>query len=378
MKKFIAAITAFLTLSLTANAMSYSQAREQALFLTDKMAYELNLTEEQYDAAYEVNLDYLMSVNTYDDLYGAYWTMRNTDLSYILLDWQYRSFCAASYFYRPLYWTDGIWHFAIYSRYPHRNYFYFGRPDIYLSYRGGHGWSHNGGRSWYRGRTFNHGGIDQGHGMRDRFDRGDYRRGGDNNGPRGNNNGNYNRNDRGNNGNMGNGNNRGNRGNGGYNNGNDNRPSTNGSNQSATTNRQTGNFNGQRSIGQRNNRESSTRTTARPSTGTSRQSATSSRPTGRSFGNNSASGASRQSTTTNRATSRSFSGAQSRTMQRQSVSRQSTPSRSFTPSQSRGSSVSRSSSAPSRSFSGGGSSSHSSGRSGGGSSNGGGHFGGRR
>ena len=28
----------------TAGAMSYSQAREQALFLTDKMAYELNLT----------------------------------------------------------------------------------------------------------------------------------------------------------------------------------------------------------------------------------------------------------------------------------------------------------------------------------------------
>ena len=56
----------------TASAMSYEQARQQALFLTDKMAYELNLTEDQYEAAYEVNLDYLMSVDTYDDLYGAY------------------------------------------------------------------------------------------------------------------------------------------------------------------------------------------------------------------------------------------------------------------------------------------------------------------
>ena len=35
-----------------ANAMSFAQAREQALFLTDKMAYELNLSEEQYEAAY--------------------------------------------------------------------------------------------------------------------------------------------------------------------------------------------------------------------------------------------------------------------------------------------------------------------------------------
>jgi len=356
MKKFIAAITAFLTLSLTANAMSYSQAREQALFLTDKMAYELNLTEEQYDAAYEVNLDYLMSVNTYDDLYGAYWTMRNTDLSYILLDWQYRSFCAASYFYRPLYWTDGIWHFAIYSRYPHRNYFYFGRPNIYVSYRGGHGWGHNGGQSWYRGRTFNHGGIGQGHGMRDRFDRGDYGRGGgdqnrygnngynNNRGNRGNNgyNGNgNNRNDRGNSGYNGNGNNRNDRGNNGYNDNSSNRPSVGGNTQSSTKSRPTGRYVGQRNVSQRTNRESSTRTTARPSTQTSR-------PTTRPSTN-------RQSFSTSRSVERSF-----------------------TPVQSRSTSVSRSTAAPSRSFSNGGGASRSTSRSGGGSHSGGGHFGGRR
>lgn len=174
MKKIATLITALLALAATAKAMSYTQAREQALFLTDKMAYELNLNEEQYDAAYEVNLDYLMSIDDHDDLFGEYWRQRNLDLSYILLDWQYRSFCAAAYFYRPLYWRTGAWHFAIYSRYPRRNYFYFGRPNIYVTYRGGHGWRHNGGRSWYHGRTFNHGSIGRGHGMRDRFDRGDF------------------------------------------------------------------------------------------------------------------------------------------------------------------------------------------------------------
>ena len=71
MKRLITALTALITLATATNAMSYEQAREQALFLTDKMAYELNLTVEQYDAAYEVNLDYLMSVNTPDDLYEA-------------------------------------------------------------------------------------------------------------------------------------------------------------------------------------------------------------------------------------------------------------------------------------------------------------------
>ena len=133
-------MTALLTFTLSARAMSYEQARQQALFLTDKMAYELNLTEEQYEAAYEVNLDYLMSVNTQADLYGMYWTQRNLDLSYILLDWQYNAFVAASYFYRPLYWDAGYWHFGIYARYPYRDYFYFGRPHFWNVYRGGHSW----------------------------------------------------------------------------------------------------------------------------------------------------------------------------------------------------------------------------------------------
>lgn len=180
MKRMIIALVAmFMMTFTTASAMSYKQARQQALFLTDKMAYELNLTEDQYEAAYEVNLDYLMSVDTYDDLYGAYWRQRNMDLSYILLDWQYRTYLNATYFYRPLYWNAGYWHFVIYARYPRRDYFYFGCPHFYVSYRGGHSWRVNGNRSWYHGKRFG-GPHPVGHprvGMRDRFNRGDYGRG---------------------------------------------------------------------------------------------------------------------------------------------------------------------------------------------------------
>lgn len=180
MKKFIIALVAMFTMTFTtASAMSYEQARQQALFLTDKMAYELNLTDDQYEAAYEVNLDYLMGINTYDDLYGVYWRQRNLDLSYILLDWQYRAFCDAHYFYRPLYWDGGYWHFGIYARYPRRDYFFFGRPHFYVSYRGDHCWRVNGGRSWYHGRVYGrpyHGGQPR-MGMRDGFNRGDYGRG---------------------------------------------------------------------------------------------------------------------------------------------------------------------------------------------------------
>lgn len=174
MKKFVFALIAMVMMTVSATAMSYEQARQQALFLTDKMAYELNLTDEQYEAAYEINLDYLMGVRTVDDLYGPYWERRNLDLSYILLSWQYRAFCDAAYFYRPLYWNAGYWHFGVYARYPYRDYFFFGRPTVYIEYRGGHSWHMNGGRSWYRDRRICPPHHNNYFGMRDGFRRGDF------------------------------------------------------------------------------------------------------------------------------------------------------------------------------------------------------------
>ena len=43
MKKMLFALMTMLTVSISVKAMSYEQARNEALFLTDKMAYELNL-----------------------------------------------------------------------------------------------------------------------------------------------------------------------------------------------------------------------------------------------------------------------------------------------------------------------------------------------
>ena len=176
MKKIMLTLIAMLTMTVSANAMSYEQARTEALFLTDKMAYELNLTDEQYEAAYEINLDYLMGVTGRSDVFGTYWERRNLDLSYILLDWQWEAYLAATYFYRPLYWEAGYWHFGIYRRYPHRDYFYFGRPAFYATYRGGHAWHVHGGHGYY----YNHrehfrAPRDKHFGMHDRWDRGDFR-----------------------------------------------------------------------------------------------------------------------------------------------------------------------------------------------------------
>lgn len=173
MKKTIAALAAMLLMALSASSMSYEQARREALFLTDKMAYELNLTAEQYDAAYEINLDYLMDVTSVDNVFSDCWMQRNLDMSYILLSWQWDAFCAATYFYRPLYWLDGYWHFAIYARYPRRDYFYFSHPTVYVSYRGGHSWRSNGGRSYYHSHRSTFQAVKpRDHGMRTLWDNG--------------------------------------------------------------------------------------------------------------------------------------------------------------------------------------------------------------
>ena len=136
MKKTITLVM-MMVITVTANAMSYNAAKNEALFLSDKMAYELNLTDAQYDAVYEINLDYLMSVNGRNDVYGVWWDRRNTDLQYVLTAYQYNKYIGLSYFYRPLSWKDGTWTFNVYTHYSNRSNFYKPHPKGYVSYKGG-------------------------------------------------------------------------------------------------------------------------------------------------------------------------------------------------------------------------------------------------
>lgn len=114
-------VALMMTLATTASAINYNQARRQALFLADKMAYELNLTERQYNAVYRINLNYLLSVNNRRDVFGNYWTRRNYEMRRLLARWQYNRYVAANYFYRPVYWSNNGWNWRIYSRYPANN-----------------------------------------------------------------------------------------------------------------------------------------------------------------------------------------------------------------------------------------------------------------
>lgn len=136
MKKLFTLITLAIV-TVNTFGMSYSEARQQALFLTDKMAYELNLNQEQYDYCYEINLDYLMGVVAADDVYGPALNYRNADMRAVLYDWQYELFLATEYFLRPLRWYAGSWVLPIYSIYDATR-FFFGRPTVYVSYRGAH------------------------------------------------------------------------------------------------------------------------------------------------------------------------------------------------------------------------------------------------
>lgn len=126
-----------MVISVTAKALSYETARSEALFLSDKMAYELNLSPSQYEAIYEINLDYFMCVGSALDLYGDLWKQRNYEIQRILTRYQYENFLRLKYFYRPLGRRDGRWEFRIYRIYPNRGHFMMNRPRAYGSYRGG-------------------------------------------------------------------------------------------------------------------------------------------------------------------------------------------------------------------------------------------------
>ena len=161
---FAIGITAMSSVSMA--AMSNSRVRKETRFLTDKMAYELNLNTAQYNDVYEINFDFIYSIRylmddvirgyewALDDYYN-YLDVRNDDLRWVLSDAQYRRFLQADYFYRPIYASGGGWNFRVYITYTNRNYFYFPKPYHYRSYSGGHYRTHFHNVSYYSGR-YNH------------------------------------------------------------------------------------------------------------------------------------------------------------------------------------------------------------------------------
>ena len=164
MKRYFLMILVAFCATFSAKSINYDDARREAWFLTDKMAYELNLTPEQCDRAYEINLEYLLGVHSSRDCFGPYWRYRNMDLRYVLFSWQYNLFTTLDYFYRPVRWVRSVWYYPVVNYY-RPGYYYFDRPTIYVTYRGGR-WKR---RSVRDVSPYRHVHYRQGVGLRDRY-----------------------------------------------------------------------------------------------------------------------------------------------------------------------------------------------------------------
>ena len=137
MKARITLMVAMMTIVLTAAAMPYTDARNKAMFLTDKMAYELNLTESQLEAVYEINLDYMLNIDEEADMYGFNWEIRNRDMAQVLSDSQNCQYLASEWFYHPFTMDAEGLMMAVNNRYDNGQ-FLMQLPTEVLTYKGGH------------------------------------------------------------------------------------------------------------------------------------------------------------------------------------------------------------------------------------------------
>lgn len=146
--------------------MSTSKIRNHARFLSDRMAYELDLSPMQYDDVYEINFDFLWAADRimddvvfgYRDAIDRYYDLldyRNGDLRFVLSSRQYAMFMTKEHFYRPIYSTGwGKWGLRVYTHYSNHSFFYFDAPTVYKHYNGGHS-HHTYGAGYYDNRYHN-------------------------------------------------------------------------------------------------------------------------------------------------------------------------------------------------------------------------------
>lgn len=154
-------LAVFSCMLLPVSASGLGDIRVNARFLTDRMAFELHLNQNQYNDLFEVNFDFLSNVTPYLsgmaradaaalDAYYRFLDERNDDLRWILSSPEYVRFMGIEYFFRPVYALNNVCYLRIYKVYTDYDYFYFSRPVHYLTYRGAHARCHFGGASYYR------------------------------------------------------------------------------------------------------------------------------------------------------------------------------------------------------------------------------------
>lgn len=158
---FILLMLALSWIVLPASASRLGDIRVNARFLTDRMAYELRLSNRQYNDIFEINYDFFYNVDPYIDrmsygdsyaldMYYRYLDERNDDIRWVLSRRHYVRFMSLEHFFLPIYAVNRVCYIRIYNIYPNRTHFYYGRPSHYYSYHGGHCRNHHGGISFYQ------------------------------------------------------------------------------------------------------------------------------------------------------------------------------------------------------------------------------------
>ena len=147
LKTTIAAMMIMLTsLAASAQPMSVYAMRNNARFLTDRMAYTLGLSAALIDDLYYINYDYICGVNDYLDAvalgyrYDDYMEIvyaRDYALRRLLTERQWALLMSYDYFYRPIAFNNHRWSFSIYLHDRRMDHFFYAPPRRFNDYRGG-------------------------------------------------------------------------------------------------------------------------------------------------------------------------------------------------------------------------------------------------
>ena len=134
------------TVGVGAQPMSDAALRDNARYLTDRMAHDLALGAGLLDDLYCINYDFIYGVNDYlDDVavgyrlddYNAVLAARDLALQRLLTPAQWAALVAIDYFWRPICFASRRWFFGIYHYLPFTGHWYFHAPSPYAHYRGG-------------------------------------------------------------------------------------------------------------------------------------------------------------------------------------------------------------------------------------------------
>lgn len=147
-RTFLIGIMMLIGTSAFAQPMNYNAIRNNARFLTDRMAYTLGIASmDIIDDIYRINYDYIYGINNYlDDIalgyrYDDYLLMcqeRDYALRMLLGDILWGRLITFDYFYRPIIFENRRWRFGIYAHDYNRGYYHYSVPRYYDGYRGGH------------------------------------------------------------------------------------------------------------------------------------------------------------------------------------------------------------------------------------------------